>query len=617
MRRMLVLTAGALLCAPGAAQAAIQLRSVDVSGYPRVRVSIVTDRFTAKAPSLTENGQPVVGLRAQNLGAAKSVMLAIDRSRSMAGRSLADAVAAARVFVATKAGADQIAVLAFGSTAVALTGFSTSTTDVDSALRGLGVDSAPGTALYDAVGLAAAALKRSPLPGRVIVILTDGSDVSSGSTVGQAVLAARAAGAVVYTVGIESPDFDPSALEQLARETGGTYHRASSSGALQHVYKSLAAELGRTWRLAYETSARPGDRVALRTSSSGEGSATRSFDVPGASATGARGDSHLPSVAFSAFGTLLLGLLVGIAVLLVALLFLRARQQGWLKERLAPHLGQEPRRQLRRRERLSFLNALFRATETAFSGRRQWRSIQQLLERSGVPLRPAEFIWASLGSGILLGLLFAIGGSATILILAAMALGGVLPYFVISFRVRRRTRAFENQLPDLLMTVAAALKAGHSFKHGLQSVVDEGEPPAATELKRVLTEVALGRPMDDALAGMAERIGSKNFSFVITAVTIQRQVGGSLAGLFDTVAKTVRDRQQFGRKIRSLTAMGRMSAYTLIGVPFFIAGTVSMLNPGYMSPLFHTHTGHMLVVAGLMMMSVGSLLLKKIVSFRG
>ena len=90
----------------------------------------------------------------------------------------------------------------------------------------------------------------------------------------------------------------------------------------------------------------------------------------------------------------------------------------------------------------------------------------------------------------------------------------------------------------------------------------------------MLTEAGLGRPMDDALAEMADRIGSENFSFAITAVTIQRQVGGSLASLFDMVAETVRNRQQFARKIRSLTAMGRMSAYTLIAIPFFIQSTV-------------------------------------------
>ena len=123
--------------------------------------------------------------------------------------------------------------------------------------------------------------------------------------------------------------------------------------------------------------------------------------------------------------------------------------------------------------------------------------------------------------------------------------------------------------------------------------------------------------MDDALGEMADRVGSENFGFAITAVTIQRQVGGSLASLFDMVSETVRNRQQFARKVRSLTALGRMSAYTLVAIPFFIAGMVSLTNRSYMTPLFHTHIGHLLLFVGLTMMAIGSLILKKIVAFKG
>jgi tight adherence protein B len=100
-------------------------------------------------------------------------------------------------------------------------------------------------------------------------------------------------------------------------------------------------------------------------------------------------------------------------------------------------------------------------------------------------------------------------------------------------------------------------------------------------------------------------------------VTIQRQIGGSLAGLFDVVAETVRQRQQFARKIRGLTATGRMSAYVLAGLPFLVAALVSVLSPAYMSPLWHSGTGHTMVIGALVMLGIGSLFLKKIVSFKG
>ena len=133
----------------------------------------------------------------------------------------------------------------------------------------------------------------------------------------------------------------------------------------------------------------------------------------------------------------------------------------------------------------------------------------------------------------------------------------------------------------------------------------------------MLAEARLGRALELALADMSERLGSKNFDFVITAVKIQQQVGGSLAGLIDMVADTVRQRQQFIRKVRGLTAMGRAGAYTLVALPFFIATGITVINPTYMEPLYHSHTGHMLIYTGLGMMAFGSLILKKIVSFKG
>ena len=205
----------------------------------------------------------------------------------------------------------------------------------------------------------------------------------------------------------------------------------------------------------------------------------------------------------------------------------------------------------------------------------------------------------------------------TMIILGAMVGGAAVPWAVVWAKGKRRTSAFENQLPDLLITLAASLKAGHSFKTGLQPLVDEGRPPASKELKRVLTEAQLGRPIEDSLAEMAERLGSKNFEFVITAVTIQRQVGGSLAGLIDMVADTVRQRQQFIRKIKGLTAMGRAGAYVLVGLPFFVAFVITIMNRSYMDPLYHSSTGHKLIGLMLAMMAFGSFLLRRIVSFKG
>jgi tight adherence protein B len=269
------------------------------------------------------------------------------------------------------------------------------------------------------------------------------------------------------------------------------------------------------------------------------------------------------------------------------------------------------------RERFAMGSSAMRVTEQAFGHLTWWKNVHRMLERADVPLRTVEFMYIALGGSFLVALVTTLAGLGPLWVLAGFAVGGAAPFGWLKVKIARRLKAFENQLPDILMTLAASLKAGHSFKQGLQTVVDEGQPPASKEFSRVLAETQLGRPMDDALAEMAERVGSKNLRFVLNAVSIQSQVGGSLAGLFDMVAETVRQRQQFARKIRGLTAMGRASAYVLVALPFVLAIVITLINPGFMSPLYHTDTGHKMIFGALTLMVIGSSMLKKIVSFKG
>ena len=617
----LVLAAAALvaLTVPAAAGAGVRLNGVDFGVYPAVRATVVTSVPSTAPPRLLENGQPVVGLQAVNLGRSKNVVLALDTSRSMAGKPLAEAAAAATAFVATKPSSDRIALVTFGQRASLQGPFSTSTIDSDNALRTLAVGANSGTALWDAVDLSARLLA-SQAGGRVVVLLTDGNDVGSRASESDALLSLHKAGVVVYPIAFGS-HADSSGLERLASSTGGSFHTASTSATLSGIYSSIGRELRRTWRVRYLTTARPGDKLELTASVGKLGSDKTSVSVPGSgSATNGKPSPLLPDSFYGRAGDLLFTVLAALLVLAAGILAASTLRGSWLKRRLAAHVEPSRGRAAKHRtgrERLAMLSGLFRVTESTFGHRRQWRNLQLLLERADLPLRTVEFAWLLIGCSFVLALLAAIINGGALAILASFLVGGFVPYLVVWMKARKRVRAFEDQLPDLLITMAASLKAGHSFKQGIQSVVDEGQEPAAKELRRVLTDTQLGRPMEAALQETAERIGSKNFSFVITAVNIQRQVGGSLAGLFDMVADTVRDRQQFARKIRSLTAMGRMAAYVLVGLPFFIALAMTVLNPTYMDPLFHSHTGHMLIMLGLTMMAFGSLVLKKIVSFKG
>jgi tight adherence protein B len=610
----------AALLSPVAASAGVRVTSVDASGYPRVRVTVVTSKPTTAPPRLSENGQAATGMTAQNLGRAKSVVLAIDRSQSMRGKPLQQAVAAARTFVANKPALDRISVTTFATHVLMLTGFSSSTIDADTALRSItNVDSKPGTKLYDDLVASAQALAQEQLLGRVIIVVTDGNETTSKASLKDVVAAARKARASIYVVAIESSLFNPKELKLLAADTGGRYYATSSVASLESVYSSIADELKRTWRIDYISAGQPGDRLKLTVWAPGAGAAKASLVVP-KGAGGGSSSSPLPSAAFGSWVTMVVALAVSLLVLLGAGLTLATRQGDRLKEQLAPHVGRAADRKRRKttgRERFLAFAGLFRATERALGQTKQWLKVKRLLERADVPLKTVEFFYISVTCAIGLSLFAAVVGMGSLPAFVALVVGGLLPLGAVAYKARKRVTAFERQLPDLLMSIAASLKAGHSFKQGLQAVVDEGMEPAAKELKRVLTETRLGRPMEDALEEMADRIGSKNLSFIVTAVNVQNQVGGSLAGLFDMVADTVRQRQQFAQKIKGLTAMGRMSAYVLMGLPFFMAFAISFLNPGYMSPLLHTSAGHKLIMVGLVMMSIGAMFLKKIVSFKG
>jgi len=618
VRRLLVAAVIALVVVPTAA-AATQVGGVDATSFPSLRVTVIAPQGSGQ-PRLTENGKAVVGLEAYNLGAQKTIVLAVDRSQSMRGRPLADAIASAKQFAGDLGAKDRVGIVAFGRSAIALDRGTSSPADAVDQLGALRVDAKSGTALYDAVVLAANKLKGISGSGRAIVVVTDGRDVSSLSSLQDAVQAAAHAHAAVYAIGIGGPDFTADPLQELASRTGGSFHRASGAGDLAATYRALSSELSRTWQLTYLTAARPGETIHLAVRTPGGKASPTTFKLPSAGSTPSDSATGLiPSGGYSAFGTFFVAICVGFLMLLACFFWFASRRGDVVRARIEPHLGaHNANARARRRENRAATRArLSTAIETALADVKQFKQVHRMIERADLPLRPGELLAISGGIAIFLGFCATVFGASFLAIIALMAIGGGAPIAWVSFKARGRVREFENQLPDLLITLAASLKAGHSFRQGIQSVVEEGAEPASKEFQRVLAETQLGKPIDDALGDMAERVGSENFTFVITAVTIQRQIGGSLSGLFDMVAETVRQRQQFARKVRSLTAMGRMSAYVLVALPFFLATVVTILNPVYMAPLYHTSLGQKLLATGVVMLTIGSLMLKKIASFRG
>jgi tight adherence protein B len=235
------------------------------------------------------------------------------------------------------------------------------------------------------------------------------------------------------------------------------------------------------------------------------------------------------------------------------------------------------------------------------------------LEAAGVSVRSGEFVVLSVVAFIVGAVLGAALLSNPLLALGVAAVCGFGPTAALRMALRKRTEKMREQLPDVLTIMASSLRAGHSFIQALDTVAREIPQPAATEFQRVVAEVRLGRPTDEALEALSGRVGSPDFRWAVLAVNIQREVGGNLAEILDNVADTLRERATIRRQIRVLTAEGRLSAWVLTLLPIGIGVYMSLMNPEYIGLLFTTRLGWiMLAVAGTLLV-LGVFWMRKIV----
>jgi len=237
---------------------------------------------------------------------------------------------------------------------------------------------------------------------------------------------------------------------------------------------------------------------------------------------------------------------------------------------------------------------------------------EQLLERADVPIRAAELLFYVPAFAIVGFLLFAvlIGPLAGIVAAAVIAIG---PFAYLNYSDRQRKSAFERLLPDTLILLASSLRAGFSLMQGLEAVAQETTDPMRKELQRVFTEVRLGRSIEDALGDAADRMDSDDLRWTVMAIRIQREVGGNLAVLLDTVADTMVKRERVRRELKALTAEGRLSAIVLSLLTPLLALAIWAIQPSYLQPLTHDFFGILgLIVAGVLTV-VGWFWLQKIV----
>ncbi len=627
MRRLILalLLAGAasiaaIPAAAGAQGTDLAVHDIVTSAYPSVTFKVglpplLTAGGGEPAFSVKENGRTIVGVSARALtgqATPANVILLIDTSGSMAGKPLEDARAAARAFVGSLGPDARVAVVAFSDTAQVVADFTSSRPALDAAI--LSLRASGETAVYDGLIRAARMMPGTAAGQRSIVLLSDGGDTVSAGDLETARAAVVDAGVPVYVVALQSKEANPKALQTIADSSGGRLVTAAQSSQLAGLFQSIASEIRNTWIVQY-TSDQPHTKdIEIEVSASGSGevkTALVAYPNPDYATIGARSDVAATAVTIAQDPVRLLTIVglvfVSVALLVTVVVLLLVRGKANLGQlqyydqlhadaAVGPETGGAAD-QVRSR--------IVEAVGQAAGKRGITALVAHRLELAGLPLRAAEYMTLHIVVVAIAGAVVQVLSGRLLWSLGVVVVMTLAPIVALGMAISSRRKRFEEQLPDIFNMVSGSLRGGWGIQQALALVVQQAGEPAAAEFKRVDAETRLGMPLEQSLQRMADRIESPDFQTAVTAISIQREVGGNLAAVLDIVASTIRERAGLRRHVSSLTAESRLSAYILIALPFLILGALLVLNPTYLLPLLTTSVGLGIATVGGLLLVIG------------
>jgi len=610
----LALPALALGQTPTQTSTAPTLSESTTSGFPDKAYLVTlpkTQALTAKNVQVTENGQSVLSLAVAPPGGDKSgAILLIDASNSMKGAPIKNAMAAARAFLAERKADLPVAIVVFGPSNTVLTDFTTSSADLAASVSKTPA-TAEGTHIYDALVNAVNMAKDKGLERTTVVLLSDGTDVGSDTTRAQALQAAADDHVRVISVGLSSPQYDPETLKSLAQQTGGSYVETATPAELQPIFQEIGQQLSSEYEVTYR-SLLPAQRAAVvLVKVNGLAPASAKYTTPALSLEpqGTFDESWADQVITSPW--LMLFVVVAVLALVGFAIFsaIDVRNRS-LRRRMAQYVTvpSEEESRLRRAEVASILADTAQRT---VGGQRWWQRFETDVELGGFGMSPLAIAgWTIVG-----GIFASIAAAAIFQALWGLLVGLLAPFvtrWLVSRRVRKMRRAFEEQLADNLDVLAGAMRTGHSTMGALSVMVDSAIEPSKTEFRRVLQDEQLGVPLDDALMVMARRMQSYDAEQIALVMRLQREAGGNTAEVLDRVAEVIRGRMELRRLVDVLTAQARISRWILTGLPIFTLFALIMTGGDYLDPMLSSLVGKIALVFGAILVLIGSLWIKQI-----
>jgi len=278
-------------------------------------------------------------------------------------------------------------------------------------------------------------------------------------------------------------------------------------------------------------------------------------------------------------------------------------------ERKAPERSPDDELALLRDEQLSeipVLDSLLRRSNRA-------ADLQKMLAQGGIETRAGSFLAYSVAAGIATGVVAYLFTDRIEVGWLGVLIGAVMPYGYASIQRNRRFEKFEELFPEAIDTLARAVRAGHAFTTALELITSEVSEPVASEFRQLFEEQKFGMPVRDALMNLTDRVPLVDVKFFVTAVMLQRETGGNLAEILDNLSYVIRERFKVQRQVRVYTAQGRLTMALLMGMPPIIVTVMMVLEPEFIHPLFADPIGHILVVAGITLQTVGYFVIRKII----
>jgi tight adherence protein B len=617
------------------------IKEIDTGGFPNINLylsfkegsKLGLQELEKNNFIIKENNQEIKDFTVKKIGETDepiATVLVIDTSGSMKGDPINNAKNAAVSFIDNMRDIDKIAIIGFADTVTEYSAFTSDKTVLKKSIEA--ISSKGETSLFDGIIKGLDMFNgMDAVKYQYVLVLSDGTDTVSAATANDVAAIASSGNVIIYSIALLSNEFNPSGLEAIAKSANGTLLTTADSQQLVNLYSDISKKIRNQYKITFKSNSANTEKFNATVSIESSGiqdSIDLNYENPfftrsgSGAVTKAQSSQVMSEIVILGkwwiMSLIYLFIFISVTILLYTVSTIMIPGKPGLKVRMDHYLynagdqgiSGEP---VEKKKRPGLFSRLAGKNKKNIRTSSFSEVFEIKLRRAGMSISGKRFLTFHLVAVCVSTLSVYIFTKNIVITLAVVILVIFLPFLLINFKTGQRIKKFNEQLPDTLQLIEGALKAGYSLNQSLAMVLKETKPPMSEEFKITMSEIRMGLSEKDALENMAKRINSELFSWVVLAINIQRDVGGNLAEIMDIIANTIREKERVLRQIKALVSEGKISAYVLIALPIVMGIALSIMNRGYISVLFTTKAGYLMLGAAAFLMIAGIAWILKII----